>query len=705
MACAERWGPIGTLTLLAGVGVLLLALLGRSQHVPVIFPDELIYGGMAKSLVAGDGATLRGIDPGVSSLFPQILGVAWGMGSSVPDGYAYAKVLTAALFVLTVVPLWLALKEPLGRWLALAPCAVLLVGPWSEDSSKLLTESLALPVVTSSIALLWWGLRRQHRSRAKIYLAFFLMAIAAVIRPQLAIMLPAFALAIALNAILQAPAERKQRLNRFAPELIAVAALSIAGAMFVFATNSRGLGVYSTARDFGVGLDAIQRSFEYVAILPIYGLLLPPLVFVALIGTRNAWRDPSIGPLLAILVSAAVTLALVSGWFVAGVGTTVVERYMVYLVPWLLALPLLGLRILTASKVLIATAFVAFVVVIPISVDIVSAAEGFEGGRHVFGSFFGLLGVSSPAITFLIVVVLGLLFAVLAAAPGDSADNGEFSATAYLEQRFASARDRMKGLSAPSVAIGVTVTTLLLGVAVSEWRWSRMASIADTQITLLPVDLDWVDAAVGKDRSVAMVSFRDEMAGVPLLYTEFFNESIDRVFAQTPKQVVGLASVCQFKIDPDGRLVTDRSCAKAPSAVLAFGSRYQVSTKSPAVSVVQPDIGRLTATTGAPTELHSLVVEPCQPTGQCSDYLSVELWLDEPATVTATFSGGGKAGYTVSANGRDYEIPAEGPQTIAIDAPSGAQEARFELGWATTALSPRLESVKLGGEEIYAVED
>lgn len=96
---------------------------------------------------------------------------------------------------------------------------MLLVGPWSEDSSKLLTESLALPVVTSAIALLWWGLRSPRRSLTKVYLAFSLVVVAALIRPQLAILLPAFALAIALDAFLQVPAERKKRLKRFAPGL------------------------------------------------------------------------------------------------------------------------------------------------------------------------------------------------------------------------------------------------------------------------------------------------------------------------------------------------------------------------------------------------------------------------------------------------------------------------------------------------------
>lgn len=680
-------------------------MLGKVQHVPVVFRDEFVYGGLAEWIANGKNGSFRA--EGVNSLFPYLLAPAWQLTSSVPEGYALAKVFTATMYTLSIVPLWLALRRPIGAWVALIPCVLLLAAPWSGDSSKMLTESLALPVVTSAIAMLWWALRSPDRARAKLLAALGLVVVAAMVRVHLAALIPAFALAIVLDAFRRPRADRAIALRRFAPELIVAAAIAVGGLLVVFMPSLQlGLGIYESVKSFGFSGLTLQRTLEYFMMMGIYGALLPPIAFIALAITRSAWRDTDVGSLLAIIIATALVMLPFVGWFSAGIGTTVVERYAMYLIPWLLAMPFLGLRVLSAAHVLIATLIVAVVVVMPITLKVVGVAEAYVEGRRAFGEFFGIFDHRSGASIVFLALVLGAIYALCVDRTPSEEDEEDLGPAwlARINQGFAVARRSVGAVNTAGVALAIGAILLIITVPLSSARWNNLAAIGDRHMLLLPQNLDWVDEAVGSDRSVSMVALGEDLPSVPNEQTDFFNSSVNAMYVQNPRGGNLDVAPCLVDLHIDGRL-TGRQCADPSTAILAVGNLFRFSLQDGKVIAAKSDVGTLMTTKQRPVRLRTLVAAPCSPeTTDCKGRMTVRLWTERPSVLKVIFQGEGEPGNTVLVNDRFYDIPASGKRRIKLDLPAGTQEIKFQLSWLTPQYNPTINSITLDGEEIYAIE-
>src|SRR3954462_3061270 len=111
----------------------------------------MLYGKLSQGFAAGDGLSWRGSGWGLPPLWPIVLSRAWHFGS-IPDGYGVARVLTAALASTVVIPVWLLGPFSVGPRLALIPALLSVAGAWMVVTSYLVSENLAYPLATASLA-------------------------------------------------------------------------------------------------------------------------------------------------------------------------------------------------------------------------------------------------------------------------------------------------------------------------------------------------------------------------------------------------------------------------------------------------------------------------------------------------------------------------------------------------------------------------
>jgi hypothetical protein len=220
----RRWtgpSPVPTaiwLAAIASTAALFRVVLGRANHLPKVFGDELIYAGLAKGWAVHGQPVLRGdVEIGYSTLYPLFLAPAFRLAGDAAHALEAVKAMNAIAFALAAVPAYLLARRALPRGWALGVAALSALAPWGVYSALVLTESLFYPVFVACAATLAWTLERPTWRRQLTLLA--LLAVLVGVRTQgLAVV------AGALLAILLCGGVR-----RFLPTLAVLAALAVFG--------------------------------------------------------------------------------------------------------------------------------------------------------------------------------------------------------------------------------------------------------------------------------------------------------------------------------------------------------------------------------------------------------------------------------------------------------------------------------------------
>ena len=148
----------------AAVYVLLGARSTRSRS---IFPDELVYGHLARSVAAGDGLSWYGADQSwPMALYIYLLAPSWLLASG-ESAYELAKVTGALLACTVVFPVWVLARALMPRPARprSRPCSCV-AGTWMLSAAGLLTENLALPLSTAALAATVLALRDRRQPLA-----------------------------------------------------------------------------------------------------------------------------------------------------------------------------------------------------------------------------------------------------------------------------------------------------------------------------------------------------------------------------------------------------------------------------------------------------------------------------------------------------------------------------------------------------------
>lgn len=323
----------------------------RRLAAPWIFPDELIYSELARSLAAGGEPAIREI-PSLSYgiLYSLLLAPAYALFDRLPDAYAAAKATNALLMSLAAVPAYLLARRLLSRGWAFLAGVLAIAVPSSAYAGMLMTENAFYPVFLAACVAMVATLERPTSSRQLVLLAA--MGAAFAVRAQAVVLVPALMTAAFLVAALDArSAGSRASLGRLAGPLrtlrltwlaLGLVAAGLGGGALVAGKSPVGLlGAYRSVLD-DLSFGEVPRWFVlHLAELDLYLGVLPfaaaGIVAVGALRDRNAPRELRVFAAVALALVFWMTL-LVSTFATQPLAQLVHERSLFYVAPLFLSL-------------------------------------------------------------------------------------------------------------------------------------------------------------------------------------------------------------------------------------------------------------------------------------------------------------------------------------------------------------------------------
>ena len=496
--------------------------LGRQLPGIWIKPDELIYSELAKSLAESGTFAVRDV-PGLEygPVYSLLISPAYALFESVPAAYTAAKAINAVLMSVAAVPTYLLARRVLARALSLVAALLAVAVPSMAYTGLIMTEAAFYPVFLFTVLAIVLALERPSVSRQLLALA--LIALALLTRAQALALVPAYATAILLVAVLDARATARGgfgrllggQVARFTPTWLALVGLPL---VVISVQLLRGESLASLLRGYAsvagetyTPSDVARWFLYHLAEFDLYLGVLPFAALLLLVG--EALSRGEVSRPLRIFAATAVAACFWLTLLVAAFASQpyiqyVEERYLFYLAPLffvaLLAWIERGLPRPRLPTALAAVAAAALPVVLPYETLVRGSIEH----SHTL-ALMPLWGVErrlpSPDVLPLVVTA-----AALAAALG----------FLVLPRRLA--------LLAPAVVL------LYFAVAsepIQDWFQDRAAGSLAAGIS---GERDWIDEAVGTDADVAVV-FSGGSDWHAVWENEFFNRSVGPLYNIGPE--------------------------------------------------------------------------------------------------------------------------------------------------------------------------
>ncbi|MBJ7347843.1 MAG: hypothetical protein JHC87_04635 [Thermoleophilaceae bacterium] len=661
------------------------ALLNRAQHAPTIYPDEIYFGQIARSLAHHGQYAWRGADIGVHSLYPFVIAPAWLLNNN-EHAYTVALWINAALASATAIPMYLMARSLASRNAALAVTALLFAGSWMVMSGRLMTESLAWPLTTAVLACLVLALQRADRARL-IYAAMAFAAAAAATRLQLGILLAVIPTALLIDLLRRGSAGRQQWTAAYRRPAVAAISVVILAVLAALIAPGRTLGSYSVAVHGVNFADLLWWTSNNVVELALMVGIVPLVVLIALMFSRSNWRDPRIGPFLSVALPACAAVLGMTGWFLAGGTPRLIDRYLIYLAPLALAaLPAAVGRVrmlhVTAISLLLALLVVAYPLpTVPLGESIA-----------LYGAIIGFFGWPDPApgqaLTYVAVVifVMGIAGGALLQLIGQRPQNDDIEAA---DDEAGTPRSRGMSPARTATAATCALVVLLLGynAVVSTWAWRDAHALASYSRAFLPPDLQWVDGSTYIGR--VAILYAAPTPPESTLGFELFNDSITRAYRIPPVKPgdVPYGVTCPLEIEADGTLRNDRSapalppklCPPPPISMLIVGERTQVSIRNQSAKTTNSGSRMpLVITRGSP-QLFSRVSAICADDKSCAEFAKLEYWSPQRSTVRLQFIAGNSP-IRLTVADKVVAVKANGKAIISLDVKRGYNGFAVKLG-------------------------
>jgi hypothetical protein len=653
----RRSGPICALASIYVASALVFSLLGHAHQFPNLFPDEMFYGKLSQAVAAGDGLEWRGSGWGLPPLWPVVLSLAWHFGS-LAEGYGIAKVVGALIAPLCAFPLWFLGREIVGPRLALLPVLLCMLGAWMTVTSYLVSENLAFPLATACLTCTVASLR-DTRTRWIAGSAGFAV-LAALARTQMLALGVIVLLALVLDVVRQPAGERRVRAMARPPVVWGGLALVVAAGLSAFVAKPDLTNYDVLAHHVSVSEVASTTGKHAASSIVMFGFV-PVVAALALMMRPANWRDDRVGPLVVTIAATAVVLFSLLGRFEAwATSGSPVERYAMYLAPLLLvALVAAPGRVTRTAALLSAAIVVVALCAAPITRNYIEqpALYGMQKRLYELGPFArDHLRVSL----------------VLAAIPIAGA-----GAVALSARRFAS--------------VGLSIAVVLTGALMVMQTWAAQhAEIAlerSARPQVLPPRLDWVDRAANGPVAMLAIGKAQPLRGSSDLYTDFFNRGVVGLFSTMPSG----SGECLVHVEASGVLTLRKPrCAPwvreyvllaGPWRATFYGQRQVAATQHNGTLISLPR--------GAP-RIFAVVRPPCTDEG-CSGALELELHLDEPGLLTATFTPGQRR-HRIRVYGRTRRMSTDGPTRVQLRAKPGDRRLELPVDW-TASDGPELQSV------------
>lgn len=303
---------------------------------PWIAPDEMVYGLIGESLWSEGTLELRGLpSPYYSLLTPALVGVPLA-ALDLADGIQWARLLQSLAVSLVAVPTYRWARRMASAGWAVAAAALTLTAPALHYAGFLMTEPLTLTVVTAALLALARAVEEPTTWRYGSFAGW--ATAAAAVRLQALVLLPAFLLAVALDAL----AARERARLRPLLQLAAVSALVaiVIGLLIVLRDGELSaesvLGAYTpVGESTGVDQERLLEVVWHALDVAILGLAIPVLAIAALAQQAFTRRDddPALRAFVAVSLAYVGLLVVQVGLFSAEYVGHVAERYLVTALP------------------------------------------------------------------------------------------------------------------------------------------------------------------------------------------------------------------------------------------------------------------------------------------------------------------------------------------------------------------------------------
>lgn len=515
---ARRLPVAAWLAIAVGIATVHGITFGAGLESPWVFPDEVIYGELARSLADGNWLAIR--DAGVTSLaygvvYPALLAPLYAVGGDLQDVYLAVKVLNAVLMTSAAFPAYLIARRVLGSGPSLLAAVLTILVPSLAHTGTLMTENAFYPL------FLWFALAlvrclERPSLRRQLAVAGALLVLA-LTRFQAVGLLPAVVTAVLLVAAFTAAAARPgAKLAAFATELrpylptavTATATLGTSlGALAALGRTPGALvGPYAYVLDH-IDLTALPRALgSHAGQLDLY-VGIAPFAALVLISASTLRGRESRATSAFVAATLACTLWLV---VVAATFSTipldpprVQERYMFYGAPLLFVCLLVVSRRRDVSRRSLAAAAAA-AAALPLALPLDRLLDPIPHTSSL--ALIPWLLVSSDGARLGIAVVAIVLAAALVTR-------------------------RRSTLAPAAVALYLVAVGLVVDAAFSARADVRRSGA-------LGADPTWIDRAVGPHADVDLVWAGEAVAGdrgqIAVWLNEFFNRSVGQVWSLAP---------------------------------------------------------------------------------------------------------------------------------------------------------------------------
>ena len=637
-------------------------LLGTQHEIPLIFPDELTYGHLARSMAAGDGLSWYGVDQSwPMALYIYLLVPSWLLASG-ESAYELAKITSALAACTLVVPVWMLARRLMTPSRAAVPAVLAVSGTWMLISAGLLTENLALPLSTAALAASALALRDWESRWRFAALAFAVLATGA--RAQMGVLFAVMLAALALDAWWTG--DWRERLEQRRVEALVLGVIVLAGIAVFFSGSTSALGIYAEVSDLGPSAGDLPAAIgkQWIALAAMSGVL-PLAALLVLAVERTAWRDRDIGALLCVTVPAVVLLIFESAYFNAGFPGLEwgIERYVVYAVPLMLVTLVAGLdrAMLPWRRLGLAGAGVA--VTLFAAPDVRQAVEqrAWYATTKLVDGIFGLSG--GAALGFAALLVAGLATLIVAR-------------------------------TSPARAVLAVGALLLLAFLVqAQWIWRWQIDFTQQIRAQYPPSLSWVDDNAGGPVT-RVYTYQNSYL---FQRAELFNESVEQslIPAQRGAERPPLGPSCVWGVDERGLLQVAPGCGTVRRRIWNDDAYVQMSFHGGKVLARDRFLGQLIAVPANP-RVRSIIRMPCQratlklgrdntPQGipkdlECPPDMTVFLWVDGPGTLELTFRGGTRP-QKVSFKDRTWTIAPGRSTIVRVPVDTGTPNVTLATGW------------------------
>ena len=529
---------------LVGVSFALRLAATLAHATPLYFPDEYIYGTLARTIGTSGKLAVRGMPAHFPALLEPLLAAPfWAFGNA-ELAYRLTQGLNAFAMSLAAIPVYLLCRRlGLTSRFGIGAAAVALAFPDLLFSSFVLSDPIAYPLVLTAV---WLGVRALELRTARAQIVFVLVAgLAAFARIQYVVLPVAFACAALILD--------RRRVKAYWPT---VALLVLPGIAVAGLGVSRVLGYYSlVAHQHVPVLSALKwAAIDTMMLAYSAGWVLVPGALLGLVYALVRPRLRAEHAFAAFTLCFGVLLFVEAAIYAARGSTRYQERYLFTLLP--LVAPLFGLYVSRGWPRRLALALVAggmLVLASRVPLSGFTVADNKQDSPFLF-AVFKLERMTTVANGSLAVALAAGLLSVLA--------------VVLARRRFGTA-----------VALTLTVCA---GAAASLGAFSfDRANDQGYRTQQLPRDLTWIDRSGLRHVTLVQTDGADRGDSLSQL---FWNRSVDRItllFGGLPIDAFGAEPL---DVTRDGRLVANGKALTGPLLFNTFAARPQLRGASEAAS-------------------------------------------------------------------------------------------------------------------------